>query len=319
MSPSPLTSPPSLRCRRIPRTLPPADLAVLGVLVVWALAFWVPGQGRLTGAVMSAGSDRAVRVDAMAAATILRPGMRGAAILALQRRLARLRYYPGPLNGHFDTDTLEAVWAFKEVQGLPTATGPDDVGPAMQRALAKPRLPRELVPDGGQLRIEVNLAREYLVLYRHDTVEVISHVSAGGGYYYPCPGGGTCGPAITPDGNFRAHWFEQGWLRVPLGRMYNPVFFIGASFAIHGDSSIPLRPASHGCVRVPVDIASFLHNRIRIGQPGGTPIYIRGHAPGTWPVSPPPWRTGHGSAARHASATPAEARIAGPMSIPGPR
>jgi len=220
---------------------------------------------------------------------VLRPGMRGAAVRRLQQRLAQLHYYPGPVSGHFGIDTLEAVWAFKEVQGLPTSAAPDDVGPDMQRALAEPRAPGVLVPGGGRLRIEVDLAREVLVLYRHGQIDLISHVSAGGGYYYPCPGGGTCGPAITPDGNFRAHWFAGGWLRVPLGRMYNAVFFIGSSFAIHGDVPIPLRPASHGCVRVPVDVARFLYSRIRISQPGGTPIYIRGHAPGTWPV-PRPYR-----------------------------
>jgi peptidoglycan hydrolase-like protein with peptidoglycan-binding domain len=52
--------------------------------------------------------------------------MRGAAVRALQQRLAQLHYYPGPANGHFGIDTLEAVWAFKEVQGLPTTAGPND-------------------------------------------------------------------------------------------------------------------------------------------------------------------------------------------------
>ncbi len=63
--------------------------------------------------------------------------------------------------------------------------------------------------------------------------------------------------------------------------MYNPVFFIGANFAIHGDIPIPLQPASHGCVRVPVDVANVLYKQIRISPDRGTPIYIRGHAPGT--------------------------------------
>jgi L,D-transpeptidase catalytic domain/Putative peptidoglycan binding domain len=253
------------------------------------------GSGGVTPAATAPrGSGTPARFGGLAAAPaggILRPGMQGAAVVALQQRLAQLRYYPGALNGYFGTDTLEAVWAFKEVQGLQTAVAPDAVGPAMRRALARPRLPVPMVPGGGQLRIEVNLAREYLVLYHHNRVDLISHVSAGGGYYYPCrPGGGTCGPAITPDGNYHAHWFARGWLHVPLGRMYNPVFFIGSAIAIHGDRPIPLRPASHGCVRVPVDVARFLHDRIRIGQPGGTPIYIRGHAPGTWPVPARPAR-----------------------------
>jgi Putative peptidoglycan binding domain/L,D-transpeptidase catalytic domain len=278
-------------------------LAMLTVLAVWvfgpgaaaagATALPAGGGGAITSAPAStarhASPARAALASAPAGAT-LRPGMRGPGVTALQRTLARLRYYPGPVSGRFGMDTLEAVWAFKEVQGLPTTANPDVVGPAMRRALASPRRPRPLVPRGGRLRIEVNLARETLVLYRHGRIDLISHVSAGGGYYYRCPGGGTCGPAITPDGNYHAHWFASGWLRVPLGLMYNPVFFIGSSFAIHGDARIPLRPASHGCVRIPVDVARFLHDRIRIGQRGGTPIYIRGRAPGTWPVQPRPER-----------------------------
>jgi Putative peptidoglycan binding domain/L,D-transpeptidase catalytic domain len=264
-----------------------------GAAAAGAAALPAGGGGAITSASAAHSRHASPARAALAAAPVgatLRPGMSGQAVKALQRRLARLRYYPGPVSGRFGMDTLEAVWAFKEVQGLPTATNPDVVGPAMRRALASPRLPRPLVPRGGSLRIEVNLARETLVLYRHNKIDLISHVSAGGGYYYRCPGGGTCGPAITPDGNYHAHWFASGWLRVPLGLMYNPVFFIGSSFAIHGDARIPLRPASHGCVRIPVDVASFLHNRIRIGQQGGTPIYIRGHAPRTWPVQPRPER-----------------------------
>jgi Putative peptidoglycan binding domain/L,D-transpeptidase catalytic domain len=246
-----------------------------------------PATGPEAGG-LAPGGELAADGGPAPAGGILQPGTRGPAVRTLQQRLAELHYYPGPRNGYFGIDTLEAVWAFKEVQGLPTASGPDQVGPAMRRALAAPRLPTVLVPSGGRLRIEVDLTREVLVLYRRGQVELISHISAGGGYYYHCPGGGICGPAITPDGNYRARWFAGGWLHVPLGRMYNPVFFIGANFAIHGDVPIPLRPASHGCVRVPVDIARFLYTRIRIRQPGGTPIYIRGHAPGTWPPPPRP-------------------------------
>jgi hypothetical protein len=63
--------------------------------------------------------------------------------------------------------------------------------------------------------------------------------------------------------------------------MYNPVFFIGEAYAIHGETLVPLQPVSHGCVRVPMDIGAFFHGLIRISQAHGTPIYIVGHAPGT--------------------------------------
>jgi len=268
--------------------------AVLGTLVAGMAVVLSQAWAAQSAALWPSGHGAQVRevawIPAPAAGT-LRPGMQGAAVRRLQQRLAQLRYYPGPASGRFDTDTLDAVWAFKEVQGLPTAASPDDVGPAMQQALATPRPPQVLVPGGGRTRIEVSLPQEVLVLYVHDQIRLISHISAGGGYRYRCPGGGTCGPALTPDGNYRARLFEAGWLRVALGRMYNPVFFIGTNFAIHGDIPIPLRPASHGCVRVPVDVADVLYKQIRISQEYGTHIYIRGHAPDTLTPVPRPGRS----------------------------
>jgi lipoprotein-anchoring transpeptidase ErfK/SrfK len=199
---------------------------------------------------------------------VLRPGMRGWAVRLLQRRLAALRYYPGRVNGRFGPDTLEAVWAFQETQGLHPR---DAVTPAMQRVLASPRPPKVLVPHGGRVRVEVNLKAQVLVLYRRNHVALVSHVSSAGGYYFCSPNG--CGDAITPTGDFITLSFMPGRVAAPLGDMYNPVFFIGTIFAIHGDTQVPLRPASHGCVRIPMDIAAFFHTLV---PTPGTPVYIRG-------------------------------------------
>src|SRR5215471_20724365 len=174
---------------------------------------------------------------------VIRPGMRGQAVRLLQRRLAALKYYPGRVNGRFGSNTLEAVWAFQETQGLhPRNT----VTAAMQRALASPRPPRALVPRGGRMRIEVSLKHQVLVLYKHNRVALVSHVSTAGGRYFCSPNG--CGDPVTPTGDFTTLSFMPGWVSVPLGQMYNPVFFIGTLYAIHGDTQVPLRPASHGCV-----------------------------------------------------------------------
>jgi hypothetical protein len=194
--------------------------------------------------------------------------MSGRQVLQLQQRLAALKYYPGVADGRFGSDTLEAVWAFQEVQGLPPS---DDVGPAMLAALANPRSPAVLVPAGSATRVEVSLRREVLVLYEGGQVALISHVSTGGGYYYCSPGGG-CGYAITPVGDYQTQSFMPGWVTVPLGEMYNPVFFIGTAFAIHGDTDVPLAPVSHGCVRIPMDIAAFFHTLVAVP---GTAVYIR--------------------------------------------
>lgn len=199
-------------------------------------------------------------------ARTLRSGMSGGDVKALQQRLAALRYYPGPVNGVFGTYTLEAVWAFQEVQGL----GVDGVvGPLTGRALVSPRTYQGRDPLGGALRVEVNLTRRVLVLYQDTKIALISHVSTGGGYYYCSPNG--CAYAITPAGRFRTTAYLPGWVTVPLGQMYNPVFFIGTAFAIHGDTYVPVNPVSHGCVRIPMDIAAFFHTMVRTP---GTPVYI---------------------------------------------
>jgi len=194
--------------------------------------------------------------------------MRGQAVRLLQRRLAALKYYPGRVNGRFGSDTLEAVWAFQATQGLHARNA---VSFAMQRALASPRPPKVLVPHGGRLRVEVSLKDQVLVLYRRNRVALVSHVSTAGGYYFCSPNG--CGNAITPTGDFTTLSFMPGRVRVPLGEMYNPVFFIGTLYAIHGDTDVPRHPASHGCVRIPMHIAAFFHSLV---PTPGTPVYIRG-------------------------------------------
>jgi hypothetical protein len=220
-------------------------------------------------AARSAPAARTAPAAPAAPARALQPGMKGSAVKTLQRRLAALKYYPGAIDGRFGTSTLEAVWAFYEVQGLKPH---DYVDSAMKWRLAHPRAPRKLVSHGGANRIEISLSHGFLVLYRNNQVQLISHVSSGGHYYFCNPHGGGCGYAVTPTGNFRTIVFMRGWVHVPLGEMFNPVFFIGTAFAIHGDTDVPLAPVSHGCVRIPMDIANFFHKLVKIP---GEPVYIR--------------------------------------------
>ncbi len=201
---------------------------------------------------------------------LLKYGLSGSDVKALQQRLAALKYYPGAADGRFGAYTLEAVWAFQEVQGLKVDGA---VGPATVRALQHPRAYPARYPSGGPARVEVNLRTRVLVVYRAGAVALISHISAGGGYVYD--GGAR---AVTPTGRFRTTVYMPGWITVPLGTMYNSVFFIGTSYAIHGESTygsngggVPLNPVSHGCVRIPYDIARFFHTLVKTP---GTPVYI---------------------------------------------
>jgi lipoprotein-anchoring transpeptidase ErfK/SrfK len=243
-----------------------AALAALGVLT--AAGALLAQAGAAAASPAAAGAP--VSATYVPPARILSLGMHGPAVRALQARLAALKYYPGVIDGKFGLDTLEAVWAFKEVQGYPiNSANQDVVSRATERALVHPRAPKVLAPRGGRMRIEVNLRNETLVLYKSNKVALVSHVSTGAG----CLPGQGCG-WITPTGNYHALSFDPGWIQVPLGQMYNSVFFIGTVFAIHGefDASVPFYPDSHGCVRLPFDIATFFHKLIRIP---GTRIYIR--------------------------------------------
>jgi N-acetylmuramoyl-L-alanine amidase len=206
-------------------------------------------------------------------------GNRGPAVSSVQQRLNQLGYYAGPVDGQYGADLQEAVWAFKEVQGLPLNNATISVmARPFFNALVNPRQPYAADPHGGPNRIEINQSIQVLVLYRNNAPYVILHVSTGGRYYYPCPGhaSATCGPAITPDGHFKALSYLQGDIQVPLGFMENPVFFIGRAYAIHGGDPVPWYPASHGCVRIYNDAVNWFHKDVRIGV---TQIYVFGTAP----------------------------------------
>jgi hypothetical protein len=251
-----------------------ALLGQAGVAVASSAVAARAARSASAGAAVSA-SGRASASGAVSAqyvppGKILTLGMHGTAVKNMQMRLAALKYYPGRIDGQFGLDTLEAVWAFKEVQGYPiNSANQDVVSLATERALVHPRRPKVLVPHGGSMRVEVNMGNETLVLYKKNKVALVSHVSTGVGCYSPT----SCG-WITPTGNYKALGYSPGWLQVPLGQMYNSVWFIGEVFAIHGeyDSAVPFYPFSHGCVRIPFDIANFFHSLIKIP---GTPIYIR--------------------------------------------
>lgn len=251
--------------------------AAAGAVVMTAgmmLAGVMPGtasaaSGAQPGAAVHAVAASVIRGASsayVAPARSLRYGIRGNDVKALQQRLNALKYYSGPADGIFGTYTLEAVWAFQEVQHL----GVDGVvGPLTGRALVSPRTYQARYPSGGATRVEISLATRVLVLYQGNRIALVSHVSTGGGYWYRSGSGWA--HAITPTGHFRTTRYLPGWITVPLGRMYNSVFFIGTIYAMHGDTYVPVNPVSHGCVRMPMDIAAFFHTMLKTP---GTPVYI---------------------------------------------
>jgi Putative peptidoglycan binding domain/L,D-transpeptidase catalytic domain len=254
----------------------------------------VAAAGALTcgpGLASASTSGPRITTDATQAATYVPPkhdlyyGQKGAAVKSVQRRLNQLHYYAGPVDGVYGQDLEWAVWAFKRVNGLPMNQYSNSIITwAFRKALAHPKAPKVLVPKGGASRVEINLKEQVLVLYKKNQVHLILDISTGGGYYFcnpgPPKGDGSCGYAVTLDGNFHAAYFIPGWDKVPLGWMFNPVMFnTAAGQAMHGGDPVPWYPASHGCVRLQEDVENWFHKELAVGGPHPTPVYVRGKAP----------------------------------------
>lgn len=191
----------------------------------------------------------------------LERGQEGPRVRSLQRTLQRLHYDPGGVDGVYGASTQYAVWAFQKVNGL----DPDGVvGPKTRDALRDPRHPEPLVPGGDADRVEIDLTRQLLYVYDGGRLALISHVSSGSQEPY-CTGDGHCGDAVTPTGDFDTTWRVDGWRTSDLGRLYNPVYFVGG-IAVHGYPSVPRYPVSHGCVRIPMHTAETFPDLVGDGE-----------------------------------------------------
>ncbi|WP_219513926.1 L,D-transpeptidase family protein [Nonomuraea ceibae] len=234
------------------------NVLVLAVGLGLPLAPAVPAPAALAPAARAA-------ADPAAPAGVLRPGDRGPAVKQMQRRLRAGGYFWGQADGVFDESTRAAVWGFQKSQGM----RPRNVADAkVLRALERPRRMRPLVPGGPRDRVEIDLRRQLLAVYRDRRPVLVSHMSSGAGVQF-CEGG-RCRIARTPEGDFRVTKRAPGWTTGPLGSMYNSLYFVGG-VAMHGSTKVPLRPASHGCVRVPMDTADKLYRLVDVGEP----VYVR--------------------------------------------
>ena len=194
-------------------------------------------------------------------------GDRGPTVAALEKKLSALMYYVGRVDDVYDQDTVYAVTAFQKVTGMErSGRATDDVVAALERTTSSPPA---LVPAGGATRVEVDLGRQVLFLYEGGNLSAILPVSTGSGARFCSEG--WCRRAVTNPGSFAVYRQARGWEKGPLGSLYNPQYFDGG-IAIHGATSVPAHPASHGCVRIPMGAAEWFPTRVA----KGTPVYVAG-------------------------------------------
>jgi lipoprotein-anchoring transpeptidase ErfK/SrfK len=112
-------------------------------------------------------------------------------------------------------------------------------------------------------RIDVDLSRQMLSVFDESgNVKKVLPISSGSGKWYVSEGERR--QAITPTGRFRVYRKIPGWRKSPLGLMYYPLYIVGG-VAIHGSPSVPRRPASHGCIRIPMYAAKAFFDTTPIG------------------------------------------------------
>ena len=201
---------------------------------------------------------------------ILRVGSSGPKVRALQMRLQRLGFRPGTVDGEYGSTTASAVMAFQKFTGLDR----DGVaGPAVQKEIEDPR-GRGPHRNLSTPRIEIDLDRQiaFIVDARGDVS--IVNVSSGSGETYTTPEGGTA-TAYTPTGRFSVVRRIDGIREAPLGSLYRPLYFY-LGWAVHGSTSVPGYPASHGCVRTSYADQDYIFETI----PDGALVILYGKSQG---------------------------------------
>lgn len=206
----------------------------------------------------------------MVLASVMSAAANGKAEQAIQSRsliaeaeqlLADQGYMTENADGRLDFMTRHAVMAFQKVHGLKRT------GVLTASLLEKMR--EASTPEAkysGPAHIEVDLSRQVLFMVGDDgKVNLIVPISSGNGEKYWDKGRKRYEVASTPRGEFKINRKINGHRKATLGTLYYPSYF-KEGWAVHGSPSIPPKPASHGCVRVPRGADKILFKQMPVGM-----------------------------------------------------
>jgi lipoprotein-anchoring transpeptidase ErfK/SrfK len=182
--------------------------------------------------------------------------------VTLQQALKAKGFYRGPINGVYGAHMQQAVMAFrKEIGAARSFSWSDSLWGALNNYV-KPWTPfRFGEPD----RVEINLTRQVMYLFKGGGLAGVFPVSSGNGEAYTNQFG-SFSNAHTPTGSFKIQRHIRGERISFLGVLWNPWYFSGG-YALHGSPSVPGWPASHGCVRLTFWDSDWLESQLSIGLP----------------------------------------------------
>jgi hypothetical protein len=170
-------------------------------------------------------------------------GSTGAAVTDVQNRLVSMGYWLPGVNGVFDDNMQQAIWAFQKANGLPRSGVIDSATQARFRSAGRP----QARSTSGSM-IEIDKARQILMVVENGYVRYTFNTSTGSDHPYTLDGARYS--AHTPEGIFSVIRQVDGPDHGPLGVLWRPKYFTWSGIAVHGYTSVPPYPASHGCTRV---------------------------------------------------------------------
>ncbi len=180
-------------------------------------------------------------------------------VLEAEKLLSDLGYWVLKVDGKVDDSTKHALTAFQKVEKR-KRTGV--LNENELNALRKASRPEPKYT--GEEHIEVDITRQILFLVNEQgIVNYILPISSGSDEKYKQ--NGKWEVAHTPRGTFEIKRQIHGVRKAPLGNLYNPNYFY-KGVAIHGSNSIPVYPASHGCVRIPRFADKLFIDLVRVGM-----------------------------------------------------
>lgn len=189
-----------------------------------------------------------------------------------EQRLKDLKFDPGTIDNVYDGKTLFAVQSLQKLKGLDPNGRISDTEINLMNTFQYD-IPKYLNAEAK--RFEVNLDYQVGILFENSQVSLITTVSTGTqtaySYVSKKTGRRMSSVANTPTGRFEFTRRYSGWEPSDLGRLYNPVYFKGG-IAVHGYPSVPTKPASHGCVRIPMYVAEYFPSLVKQGEA----IYVYG-------------------------------------------
>ena len=178
-------------------------------------------------------------------------GAFGAAVTDVQNRLVALGFWLPGVNGVFDGDMQQAIWAFQKANGLPRSGVVDAPTQAAFRTAGRPQA---RVASGSM--IQIDKARQILMVVQNGFVQYTFNSSTGSDHPYTLDGVGYS--AHTPEGIFSVIRQVDGPDHGPLGVLFRPKYFTWSGIAVHGYTDVPPFPASHGCTRVSNAAINFI-------------------------------------------------------------